>query len=82
MKKIFTGVALVISTSITAQTKKDTTITWYSVPSYDSVGNMIIAKRAFDHLPTKQDTIDFGGLRNINIKLSNEINTVRDKKEK
>jgi hypothetical protein len=67
MKKILTIAALVIATSTTAQTKRDTIITWYSVPNYDSVGNMTTYRKIFNYTPTKQDTIEFGGKRAIRV---------------
>jgi hypothetical protein len=39
---------------------QDTTIFLYSVPTYDSVGNVTIYRQSFDHIPTKKDSIDFG----------------------
>ena len=31
----------------------------YSIPTYDSLGNVYQTQRAFDHIPTKQDSIQF-----------------------
>lgn len=31
----------------------------YSIPTYDSLGNIYQTQRAFDHIPTKQDSIQF-----------------------
>lgn len=45
--------------SATAQ-RSDTTIVWYSPPSYTK--DLLVQKKAktFDHIPTHQDTIEFG----------------------
>lgn len=42
-----------------SQTKRDTTITWYSIPCYDSVGNVTIYKQTFNHIPTRKDSLAF-----------------------
>ena len=60
MKKLTFILFLFITASASAQTSiGDTSITWYSVPCYDSVGNMYIYKKSFDHIPTQQDSLNF-----------------------
>ena len=39
---------------------QDTSIILYSVPYYDSVGNVTTYVKTYDHIPTKQDTVEFG----------------------
>jgi hypothetical protein len=33
--------------------------TLYSIPTYDSAGNLYGVQKNFDHLPTKEDSIQF-----------------------
>ena len=51
-----------------SQTKKDTLITWISIPDYDSLGNLTIYKKTFNHIPTRKDTLSFKWRRNDYIK--------------
>ena len=51
-----------------SQTKRDTLITWYSIPCYDSVGNVTYYRKTFDHIPTRKDTLSFKWRRNDYIK--------------
>ena len=60
MKKIITTAALIFSlNNVFSQNKRDTIIVWYSIPCYDSLGNVAITKQTFDHIPTHKDTISF-----------------------
>lgn len=34
--------------------------TIYALPSYDSMGNVTIARKIIDHEPTRQDSIEIG----------------------
>ena len=38
----------------------DTDITLYSIPYYDSVGNVTVYVQHYDHIPTKKDSVNFG----------------------
>jgi hypothetical protein len=65
MKKILISAVLAftisnVSAQIKQRVKYDTTITWYSVPHYDSVGNEYHKYKTFHHAPTTKDSLDFG----------------------
>lgn len=60
MKKILTAVALVLTTTVTAQLK-DTMITWYGMPFYDTLADGRVKLRTrvyrFDHIPTTEESL-------------------------
>ena len=59
IKKTFTAVAMMIAlNSVLAQSRDVYTIR--SIPYYDSLGNQTIYQKEYDHVTTKQDSIDFG----------------------
>jgi hypothetical protein len=64
-----------------SQTKKDTLITWYSIPCYDSVGNVTIYKKTFHHIPTRKDSLSFKWRRDEAIEkaINATIDTLKSK---
>lgn len=59
IKKTLTSIAMMIALNgATAQSRDVYTIR--SIPHYDSLGNQTIYQKEYDHVPTKQDSIDFG----------------------
>lgn len=85
MKKILVSAILALTISnVSAQTKQhkvkyDTTITWYAVPYYDSVGNVYHRFRTFHHMPTAKDSSEFGPIshtRDSFKKKRDRINTI------
>ena len=60
MKKITLVIALLFSTYVCSAHSKDTTITWYTLPYYDSLGNIYFTRKVFDYIPTKKDSDEFG----------------------
>lgn len=56
MKKLFT-LLLLFSTKAFSQTKD--TFELYSIPTYDEYGNYYQVVKRYDHIPTKQDSLDF-----------------------
>lgn len=79
IKGIVILILLLYYLSANAQIHKDTTIIWNSVPCYDSVGNVTIYRKIFDHIPTHADTINFKHTINIYDTSNNFIsNTIDD----
>ena len=56
MKKLLILLSL-FSTKVYSQTKD--TFELYSFPTYDEYGNYYQVVKRFDHIPTKQDSLDF-----------------------
>ena len=81
MKKIITTIALIFSlNNVFSQNKRDTIIVWYSIPCYDSLGNVTVYKKTYDHIPTKQDTVEFGHTIDVWNGKTNKINSHKPKK--
>jgi hypothetical protein len=59
----------------------DTSITMRSVPCYDSVGNVTTYVKTYDHIPTKQDTINFGHTVDIWSGKVKKVNSRKPKKQ-
>jgi len=66
---------------VLALVTNDTSITMRSVPCYDSVGNVSIYTKTYDHIPTKQDTIEFGHAVDIWSGKTKKINSRKPKKQ-
>jgi len=60
---------------------QDTTIILYSIPYYDSLGNMITYVKKYDHIPTKQDTVEFGYRIDMWRGKTKKINSHKPKKQ-
>jgi hypothetical protein len=81
MKKIITTIVFIFTlNNVFSQNKRDTTITWYSVPCYDSLGNLTIYKKTYNHIPTRYDTIEFGHIIDSGSGKTNKINSHKPKK--
>lgn len=66
---------------VLALATSDTSITLRSVPCYDSLGNVTTYVKTYDHIPTKQDTIDFGHRIDVWSGKTKKVNSRKPKKQ-
>jgi|LakMenEpi03Aug12_release.lakeMendotaPanAssembly.Ray.scaffolds.fasta_scaffold406958_4 hypothetical protein len=66
MKKITLILISFLFMNLAKAQKTDTTIVWYSIPYYDSLGNVYTTKRVFNRIPTREDSIQFQKENSIN----------------
>ena len=66
MKKITLILISFLFMNLAKAQKTDTTIVWYGVPYYDSLGNVYTTKRVFNRIPTRADSIQFKKENSIN----------------
>jgi hypothetical protein len=59
----------------------DTSITMRSVPYYDSVGNVTIYTRTYDHIPTSKDTVEFGCVIDVWSGKAKKVNSRKPKNQ-
>ena len=66
-RKILVLITLLLATNFAIgqknQNKKDTFIVWRSLPIYDSLGNITTTFQQYDHIPTFEDSVEFGNNR-------------------
>ena len=80
MKRLITLIAILISSNVYSQSK-DTTITWYGIPFYDTLSDGRIKMRTnvytFDHIPTRSESLY---VRKVNAILYKKLPTNKNKK--
>ncbi len=69
MKKIVLSFVMLFTLSNVIGQSKDTTITWYSIPWYDTLADGRIKLRTykyeFDHIPTREDTLNLQAINKM-----------------
>jgi len=82
MKRLITLIAILISSNGYSQSK-DTTITWYGMPFYDTLPDGRIKMKTtiykFDHIPTRSESLY---VKKVNSVLYKKLPTNKNKKTK
>ena len=68
MKKNIISIIFLIITLTGFSQSKDTFYLW-SVPAYDEFGNLYQVEKSYNHIPTKEDSINFKKQSNIELNL-------------